>query len=129
MLEDCADNQCGTGADDASDDFVIVSASYAIETTKTITPESIYEDQSTSYVTQLGGRPNGTARTTFFSLTDTTPTFWNTMDYVGAQINVPAPVNQVAMDVLVDDDAGSDVEYAEVGGALVATCNGAASGG
>jgi len=127
VLDDCANNQCGTGADDASDSFVIVEANYTITTTKSITPESIYEDQSKSYVTQLGGRPNGTARTTFFSLTDTTPTFWNTMDFLAAQINVPAPVNEVAMDVLVDDDAGSDVEYAVDGGtgALVATCNGA----
>ncbi|WP_349425756.1 DUF5979 domain-containing protein [Microbacterium sp. LWS13-1.2] len=125
VLEDCADNQCGTGAADASDDFQIVAASYAIETTKSITPESVYEDQSKSYVTQLGGRPNGTARTTFFSLTDTAATFWNTMDYVGAQITVPAPVNRVAMDVLVDDDAGSDVEYTVVSGELVATCDGA----
>ncbi|TQM24495.1 hypothetical protein FB391_3011 [Microbacterium kyungheense] len=125
VLVECADNQCGTGADDANDSFVIVAANYAITTTKSITPESVYEDQSNSYVTQLGGRPNGTARTTFFSLTDTTPTFWNTMDYLGAQINVPAPVNQVAMDVLVDDDAGSDVEYTVNGGVLEATCNGA----
>ncbi|MBW9092543.1 hypothetical protein JNB62_02465 [Microbacterium jejuense] len=124
VLDDCADNQCGTGAADANDDFQIVAASYTITTTKSITPASIYEDQSKSYVTNLGGRPNGTARTTFFSLTDTTPTFWNTMDYVGAQINVPAPVNNVAMDVLVDDDAGSDVEYTESGGVLTATCNG-----
>ncbi|NLP84926.1 hypothetical protein HF576_13825 [Microbacterium sp. CFH 90308] len=124
VLDECADNQCGTGAADASDEFVIVAASYAIETTKSITPASIYEDQSNTYVTALGGRPNGTARTTFFSLTDTTATFWNTMDYASAQITVPAPVNQVAMDVLVDDDAGSDVVYTEVGGALVATCNG-----
>jgi len=125
VLVECADNQCGTGADDANDSFVIVAANYAITTTKSITPESVYEDQSNSYVTQLGGRPNGTARTTFFSLTDTTPTFWNTMDYLGAQINVPAPVNQVAMDVLVDDDAGSDIEYTVNGGMLEATCNGA----
>jgi len=125
VLDDCADNQCGTGAADANDEFQIVEASYAIETTKQITPDSIYEDQSKSYVTNLGGRPNGTARTTFFSLTDTTPTFWNTMDYVGAQISVPAPVNQVAMDVLVDDDAGSDIEYTlDDDDALVATCNG-----
>lgn len=124
VLDDCAENQCGTGADDASDGFAIVPANYAITTTKTITPESVYEDESTIYVTQLDGRPNGTARTTFFSLTDTTPTFWNTMDYAGAQISVPAPVNQVAMDVLIDDDGASDVEYTEVAGALVATCNG-----
>ncbi|WP_203580891.1 DUF5979 domain-containing protein [Microbacterium hibisci] len=124
VLEDCADNQCGTGAADANDEFAIVAASYSITTTKSITPESVYEDQSNSYVTQLGGRPNGTARATFFSLTDTTPTFWNTMDFVGAQINVPAPVNQLAMDVLVDDDAASDIEYSLSGGELVATCNG-----
>ncbi|WP_162564406.1 MULTISPECIES: DUF5979 domain-containing protein [Microbacterium] len=123
VLDDCAENQCGTGAADASDEFAIVEASYAIETTKSITPESVSEEGSTTYVTQLGGRPNGTARTTFFQLTDTTPTFWNTMDYAGAQINVPAPVNQVAMDVLIDDDAGRDVVYAEVAGALIATCN------
>ncbi|MFD4957966.1 DUF5979 domain-containing protein [Microbacterium sp. NPDC058389] len=124
VLDGCADNQCGTGAADASDDFIIVAANYSITTTKSITPSSIYEDQSKSYVTNLGGRPNGTARTTSFTLTDTTPTFWNTMDYVAAQINVPAPVNQVAMDVLVDDDAGRDVAYAVVGGVLTATCNG-----
>jgi len=123
VLEDCAENQCGTGFDDASDEFAIVAAGYDITTTKSITPESIYEDESTTYVTQLGGRPNGTARATFFSLTDTTPTFWNTMDFLGAQINVPAPVNEVAMDVLVDD-AGSDIVYTEIAGELVATCNG-----
>lgn len=125
VLEDCADNQCGTGIADAADEFAIVAASYSIETTKTITPESVYEDESTTYVTELGGRPNGTARTTSFELTDTTPTFWNTMDFVEAQIAVPAPVNEVAMDVLVDDDAGRDIGYTEVAGALVATCNGA----
>ena len=125
VLEDCADNQCGTGIADASDDFSIVEASYAIETTKVITPESIYEDESTTYVTQLGGRPNGTARTTSFTLTDTSPTFWNTMDFVAAEIAVPAPVNEVAMDVLVDDD-GRDIEYTESAGVLVATCNGLA---
>ncbi|WP_394194551.1 DUF5979 domain-containing protein [Microbacterium foliorum] len=125
VLEGCADNQCGTGIADAADEFAIVAASYAIETTKTISPESVYEDESTTYVTELGGRPNGTARTTSFELTDSTPTFWNTTDFVGAQIAVPAPVNEVAMDVLVDDDAGRDVEYDEVAGDLVATCNGA----
>ncbi|MFK4836538.1 DUF5979 domain-containing protein [Microbacterium sp. ZW T2_14] len=124
VLDDCADNQCGTGYAEDADEFAIVPAGYSITTTKSITPASIYEDQSKSYVTQLGGRPNGTARTTFFSLTDTTPTFWNTMDYLGAQITVPAPVNQVAMDVLVDDDAGSDIVYTEAGGTLTATCNG-----
>ena len=126
VLDGCADNQCGTGFADASDEFAIVAASYSITTTKSITPESIYEDQSKSYVTQLGGRPNGTARATFFSLTDTTPTFWNTMDYLGAQITVPAPVNRVAMDVLVDDDAGPDIVYTEADGVLTATCNGVA---
>lgn len=123
VLEGCQDNQCGTGFDTATDEFVIVGANYAITTTKSITPESAYEDDSTSYVTQLGGRPNGTARTTYFELTDTTPTFWNTMDYLGAQITVPAPVNQVAMDVLVDDDDTRDIVYTEVAGVLVATCN------
>lgn len=125
VLDGCADNQCGTGIADAADEFAIVAASYAIETTKTISPESVYEDESTTYVIELGGRPNGTARTTSFELTDTTPTFWNTMDFAGAQIAVPAPVNEVAMDVLVDDDAARDVEYAEVAGTLIATCNGA----
>lgn len=125
VLDGCADNQCGTGIADAADEFAIVAASYAIETTKTITPESVYEDESTTYVTELGGRPAGTARTTFFELTDSTPTFWNTMDFVGAEIAVPAPVNEVAMDVLVDDDGARDVEYAEDAGVLVATCNGA----
>ncbi|UJP11221.1 DUF5979 domain-containing protein [Microbacterium sp. KUDC0406] len=120
VLEDCADNQCGTGAASASDEFAIVNASYAIQTTKSIDPSSVYEDESKDYTTQLGGRPNGTARTTLFTLTDTTPTFWNTMDYTGAQIAVPAPVNQVAMDVL-----GAGVTYVEgPGGELVALCDG-----
>lgn len=119
VLAGCADNQCGTGTDAASDQFTIVAAGYTIETSKSITPESVYEDGSTSYVTQLGGRPNGTARTTFFQLTDTTPTFWNTMDFVGAQINVPAPVNQVAMDVLVG------TTFLSAGGTLVELCAGA----
>ncbi|MFC4139174.1 MULTISPECIES: DUF5979 domain-containing protein [unclassified Microbacterium] len=119
VLDDCANNQCGTGAADASDEFVIVGASYDITTTKSIDPASVYEDESKDYTTQLGGRPNGTARTTSFTLTDTTPTFWNTMDYTGAQISVPAPVNQVAMDVL-----STGVTYVDVAGALTALCNG-----
>ncbi|MFE6994981.1 DUF5979 domain-containing protein [Microbacterium sp. NPDC057659] len=120
VLEDCADNQCGTGAADASDSFIIVGASYSITTTKSIDPASVYEDESKDYTTQLGGRPNGTARATSFTLTDTTPTFWNTMDYTGAQITVPAPVNQVAMDVL-----SAGVAYTQgPGGELLALCNG-----
>lgn len=118
-LDDCADNRCGTGRADADDEFMIVAASYAIETTKSIDPESVYEDESRDYVTDLGGRPNGTARTTLFTLTDTTATFWNTMDYTGAQIDVPAPVNQVAMDVLVG------TELVSTGDALTQTCEGA----
>ncbi|MFB8189409.1 DUF5979 domain-containing protein [Microbacterium sp. NPDC055988] len=124
VLDDCAENQCGTGIADAADEFAIVDASYAIETTKSITPSSVYEDESATYVTELGGRPDGTARTTSFTLTDTTPTFWNAMDFVAAEIDVPAPVNEVAMDVLVDDDDGSDIEYADAASTLVATCNG-----
>ncbi|UNK69446.1 DUF5979 domain-containing protein [Microbacterium sp. H1-D42] len=118
VLDDCTDNRCGTGAADASDEFIVVDASYSITTTKVIDPESIYEDESKAYTTTLGGRPNGTARTTLFTLTDKTPTFWNTMDFTGAQIVVPAPVNQVAMDVLVG------TVFTSVGGALVETCNG-----
>ncbi|MGF2948206.1 DUF5979 domain-containing protein [Microbacterium alcoholitolerans] len=117
-LDECADNRCGTGRADAEDEFIIVTASYAIETSKSITPESVYEDESRDYVTTLGGRPDGTARTTLFALTDTTATFWNTMDFTEAQIDVPAPVNQVAMDVLVGTEFTSD------GGDLTQTCDG-----
>ncbi|MBD3941165.1 hypothetical protein IF188_05565 [Microbacterium sp. NEAU-LLC] len=119
VLRNCANNQCGTGAADASDEFVIVAANYDITTTKEITPDQIYEDQSKTYITHLGGRPNGTARAVSFTLTDTTDTFWNTMDFTGAQINVPAPVNNVAMDVLVG------TTFTSVGGTLVETCDGA----
>ncbi|GAA5201031.1 DUF5979 domain-containing protein [Microbacterium jejuense] len=119
VLDDCADNQCGTGAADASDDFVIVAANYDITTTKEITPDQIYEDESKSYITHLGGRPDGTARAVSFTLTDTTDTFWNTMDFTGAQINVPAPVNNVAMDVLVG------TTFTSADGELTETCGGA----
>src|SRR5690606_25780079 len=98
---DCPATGCSTGEAVASDDFTIVAAAYAIRTAKVIAPESIPENGSTSYTTTLPGQPLGTARTTLFTLTDTTPTFWNTMDFVSLQIAVPQPVNEIKVDALI----------------------------
>ncbi|WP_211368150.1 DUF5979 domain-containing protein [Microbacterium rhizomatis] len=114
---------CSTGEFYASSQFNIVAADYSIFTDKAINPASVLENGSKNYTTTLTARPNGNARTYLATVSDSTPTFWNTMTFVGARITVPQPVNQVAMDVLVND-ATRVVAYSVVGGALVATCNG-----
>ncbi|WP_336653330.1 MULTISPECIES: DUF5979 domain-containing protein [unclassified Leucobacter] len=114
----CPADGCSTGEATADDEFRVVEADYAIRTKKTIAPGTVPENGSTSYRTTLTGQPLGSARTTLLTLTDATPTFWNTMEYTGVSIQVPRPVNQLRMDVLIG------VDFELQGGALVAVCDG-----
>lgn len=120
----CPGTGCSTGDATATDDFKIVAGEYAVTTSKRINPTAVAENGSKAYTSTLTARPTGTARTTLLTVTDFSPTFWNTMDYVESSIRVPAPANQVKVDFLVDDDATSDVEYRLVGSELLAYCNG-----
>lgn len=110
----CPAPGCSTGVTHAEDSFAIVAPSYAVDASKTVTPASVYEDQSRAYRTTLRGQPLGNARTTLLSLTDATPTFWNTMDFTGATVTIPRPVNEARIEVLVGADFaydGTDLTY------------------
>ncbi|WP_197061088.1 DUF5979 domain-containing protein [Microbacterium mangrovi] len=125
----CTDNPsefCSSGTDDATASFNIVDANYTVATFKGINPTSMYEDVTPpNYTSTLISQPNGNARTVLMTTTDDTPTFWNTMDYTGSRMIVPAPINQVRMDVLVSDPAGGKtITWNVVAGKLVASCNG-----
>ena len=113
-----------SGTTVADDSFNIVAAGYAISTTKSINPTSVLENGSKNYTTTLTAQPNGNARTVLMTTVDDTATFWNTMNFTGASIVVPRPVNQLAMDVLVDDDATRDITWNLTGGTLSMLCNG-----
>lgn len=115
----CPADGCSTGEATADDEFRVVAADYAVRTTKTISPATVPENGSTAYRTTLTGQPLGSARTTLLTLTDATPTFWNTMEYTGVGIRVPRPVNQLRMDAL------TGVDFELQGGVLVARCDGA----
>ncbi|MHA7985380.1 DUF5979 domain-containing protein [Rathayibacter sp. CAU 1779] len=117
---------CSSGEADADASFNIVEANYTVATQKSIDPPTMTEDVTPpNYTSTLVSQPNGNARTILMTTTDDTPTFWNTMDYTGASIAVPAPVNDVRMDVLTDDPAnGKTITWAVVAGQLVASCNG-----
>lgn len=114
----CPGAGCSTGETTASDRFDVVAADYTIRTQKTISPASVAENGSKTYTTTLRAQPQGSARTTLLTLTDDTPTFWNTMDFTSVQIQVPRPVNQLRLDVLVG------VTYELDGGTLTALCDG-----
>ncbi|MCB1298329.1 MAG: hypothetical protein KDB08_05045 [Microthrixaceae bacterium] len=119
----CPANGCSTGFTTANDSFQLVEAEYSVVASKSIDPATVAENGSKQYTSTLAARPAGNARTTLLQVTDFEPTFWNTMDYVSSSLRLPAPVNQVKMDVLVD--AAGDVEYLLTPeGKLQATCDG-----
>ena len=113
---------CSSGAATDDAEFNVIGADYSITGSKTITPASIFEDESKTYTTSLVGQPVGSARTTLMVLTDDAETFWNVMSFGSASVRLPAPVNQARMDVKVGDDwvegawiassAGSTVNFA-----------------
>ncbi len=121
----CPGDGCSTGETTASDSFNIVAADYSITTSKTINPSSVIENGSKTYVSSLRARSDGNARTYLMTVSDSTSTFWNTMDYVSSRITVPRPVNQIAMDALVDNDDHA-IAYALDAGTLVVLCDGVA---
>ncbi|MEZ5110231.1 MAG: hypothetical protein R2732_01840 [Microbacteriaceae bacterium] len=119
----CPAAGCSTGATTASDTFALVAANYSVVASKSITPATVAENGSKAYTSTLSARPAGNARTTELTITDFAATFWNTMDYVSSSITLPAPVNAVKMDVLVDG-GGHDVTYGFFNGGLVSYCDG-----
>lgn len=121
----CPGTACSSGAATAKDDFTIVEASYTITTSKSINPVTVNENGSKAYTSTLSAQPVGNARTTLMTVTDFSPTFWNTMDYESSSIVVPSPINQVKMNLLVSDPATRVVTYPLVDGKLVAHCAGA----
>lgn len=121
----CPGDGCSTGEATASDSFNIVAADYSITTSKSINPSSVIENGSMTYVSSLRARSDGNARTYLMTVSDSTSTFWNTMDYVSSRVTVPRPVNQIAMDALVDNDDHA-ITYTVDAGTLVVLCDGVA---
>lgn len=97
--------------DTAADDLQVVAPTYDVVADKTITPPERFEnDPAEGYRVTLRGRPGTledgtytpvTVRTKTITLTDDTPTFWNTYDWAGfANLTLPRPVQRVTVAVL-----------------------------
>lgn len=119
-VESPGGTQADTPTAEDDDEFAIVAPDYGVEAGKSIDPDARFEDDpDLSYVATLTGRPQGTARTTLLTITDTEATFWNAFDFTGvAPIAPPTPVSQLRLDVL------TGVTFAEQGGDLVMLCDG-----
>jgi large repetitive protein len=118
----CASGQtCNTPTTSASASFGIAAPTFAVSASKSISPSSRYEDQSSSYTLTLSGQPSGTARANLLTLTDITPTFWNSFDLATlSTVAVPTPINQLKLDVLT----GVDFSYDSTTNTLSYTCAG-----
>lgn len=107
----------------AQDDLLLQTATYGVNTTKSITPGTRIETQPrTGYLVQLLGKPTGTVRTTELSLSDDTPTFWNAFRFTAfTALAIPRPVQQVRISVLT----GVKYSFDTSSNTLSQTCDGA----
>ena len=114
-----ATNPEDTASGTANDTVNIAEPTYGVDATKTIDPASRYEGETNAYTVALTGKPTGTVRTTFLTITDDDPLFWNAFDFTGFPAQtVNAPISRVEVDALVG------VTYSLDGDTLVQQCNG-----
>ncbi|MFC8732877.1 DUF5979 domain-containing protein [Luteimicrobium sp. NPDC057192] len=114
-----ATNPEDTASGTANDTVNIAEPTYGVDATKTIDPASRYEGETNAYTVDLTGKPTGTVRTTFLTITDDDPLYWNAFDFTGfPSQTVNAPISRVKVDALVG------VTYSLDGDTLVQQCNG-----
>ena len=84
--------------DQASASIAIEEPSFSVTADKSISPSQQKEDDFSPVTVTLTGQPGGSARAQTMIMTDDDPTFWNAMDFVGADPSwqLPVPVSQGA---------------------------------
>ncbi|MWB99775.1 DUF5979 domain-containing protein [Agromyces seonyuensis] len=114
------DPQLDTATGTAADSVLFVDATYGVEATKTIDPESRYENEPREgYTVTLSGQPTGNVRTTVLTLTDAEPTFWNAFEFAAfPSTALPSNLHQVRVSALTGVVVETD------GTNLTQTCGG-----
>ncbi len=83
--------------DQASSSIAIEEPSFSVTADKSISPSQQKENDFSPVTVTLTGQPGGSARAQTMIMTDADPTFWNAMDFVGADPSwqLPVPVSKV----------------------------------